>query len=349
VKSRFVLKSRDAAESLYVGHNRALVALAEKNPKIVSCYGDFGPGQVGEVFQKQFPDRIIDVGIAEGHLITSAAGLADAGFIPFTHCHALFALGRGYNQIRQNIAYDNRNAKVVLCNAGVAWGGIGPSHLSVEDMAALRAVPNLVFLSPADAVAAEKATIAAAEYNGPVILRLPSVLDKHPLLYSPELKFEIGKAICLQDGADATILATGIMVALALAAAEALAAKDGIHVRVLDVHTIKPLDARAVLSAARETGALVTVEDGNILGGLGGAVAELTAEKWPVRVRRVGVKDEFGESGTPASILEYCGLTVSAIQNAVREVVKAKSGTSTAKKAKPAAAKKRKAPPKRGR
>jgi transketolase len=333
VNTRFLRKTRDGSENMYAAHNRALIALAEKNPKIVSCYGDFPPGQVGEVFQKQFPDRIIDVGIAEGHLITSAAGLADAGFIPFTHCHALFALGRGYNQIRHNVAYDNRNVKVVLCNAGVAWGGIGPSHLAIEDLAALRAIPNLVILSPSDPVSTEKATLAAAEYAGPVILRLSAVGSAYPILYTQDLQYVIGKALCVHEGRDVAILATGIMVNDALTVAEKLE-KDGIGVRVLDVHTIKPLDERAILAAARETGAIVTVEDHSVLGGLGGAVSELTAEKCPVLIRRVGVLDAFGESGTAEQIKEYCGLTPAAIQKAVRAVLKAKNGSAATKKRK---------------
>ncbi len=336
MRTRFLRTPRDGSENMYAAHNRALIALAEKNPKVVSCYGDFAPGQVGEVFQKQFPDRYIDVGIAEGHLITSAAGLADAGFIPFTHAHALFAPGRGYNQIRHNVAYDNRNVKVVLCNAGVAWGEIGPSHLSIEDFAALRAVPNLTILSPSDPVTAEKATLAAAEHVGPVILRLPAMGGVYPVLYTQDLQYEIGKAICVHDGKDVTILATGIMVSDALTVAEKLE-NEGIGVRVLDVHTIKPLDERAILAAARETGAIVTVEDHNVLGGLGGAVSELTAEKCPVQVKRVGVQDEFGESGTAEQIKAYCGLTPAAIQRAVRAVLKAKKG-------KGPAAKKRKSP-----
>ncbi len=329
--SRFLRSTYDVRESMYAGHNRALIALAEQNPKIVSCYGDFPPGQAGEVFSKKFPDRMIDVGIAEGHLITSAAGLADAGFIPFTHCHALFALGRGYNQIRHNVAYDNRNVKVVLLNAGVAWGQIGPSHLCVEDFAALRAVPNLVLLSPADAMAAEKATYAAAAYPGPVILRLTGVGNNYPVVYTPELKYQIGKAITLQDGDDVTIVATGIMVQMALQAVERLA-KEGIAARLLDMHTIKPLDEAAIVKAARETGALVTVEDHNVLGGLGGAVAEVTSAKCPVPIKRVGVNDNFGESGSAEEILAYCGLTPAAIVKAARALVKAKPKAKTAKR-----------------
>jgi len=325
VKTTYLREKRDTNENMYSAHNRALIELARKNKKIVSCYADFPPGEVAEVFQNEFPDRIIDVGIAEGHLITSAAGLADAGLIPFTHCHALFALGRGYNQIRQNVAYDNRNVKIVLCNSGVIWGGIGPSHLAIEDLAALRAIPNLVILSPSDAVSTEKATFAAADYVGPVILRLPSVGATYPTLYKNDLEFKIGKAICLRDGKDITLMATGILVKDALEVSEALE-KKGIRARVLDIHTIKPLDEKAILAAAKETGAIVTVEDANILGGLGGAIAELTSERYPVPIRRVGVKDQFGESGTSEEIKECYGLTPAMIKKAVHHARKAKRG-----------------------
>jgi len=324
VKTPHLRATRDVAENLYAAHNRALVALARKDLRIVSCYGDFGPGDVGGAFAKECPDRIMDVGIAEGHLITSAAGLANAGFVPFVHCHGIFGLGRAYNQIRQNIAYDTRNVKIVLCNCGVIWGILGPSHQVIEDFAALRAIPKLVILSPADAVSSEKATYAAAEHPGPVVMRLPSTGDAFPTLYTSDLEYRIGKAICVREGTDATILATGILVHDALTVAEELE-RAGLSIRVLDVHTIKPLDEGAVLQAARETGALVTVEDATIVGGLGGAVAELTAERHPVFVRRVGVKDRFGESGKPAEVKEVCELTAPFIRQAVEEAVEAKA------------------------
>jgi transketolase len=324
VKTPHLRATRDVAENLYAAHNRALVALARKDPRIVSCYGDFGPGDVGGVFAKECPDRIMDVGIAEGHLITSAAGLANAGFVPFVHCHGIFGLGRAYNQIRQNIAYDARNVKIVLCNCGVIWGILGPSHQVIEDFAALRAIPKLVIVSPADAVSSEKATCSAAEHPGPVVMRLPSTGDTFPTLYTSDLEYRIGKAICVREGTDATILATGILVHDALTVAEELE-RTGLSIRVLDVHTIKPLDEGAVLQAARETGALVTVEDATIVGGLGGAVAELTAERHPVFVRRVGVKDRFGESGKPAEVKEVCELTAPFIRQAVEEALEAKA------------------------
>jgi len=322
VKTTYLRAVRDVQESLYAAHNHALVELAECNDRIVSCYADFPGGEVASVYKEKFPDRYIDVGIAEGHLITSAAGLADAGFIPFTHCHTLFALGRGYNQIRQNVAYDNRNVKIVLCTSGVIWGAIGPSHHSVEDIAALRAVPNLVILSPADAVSAEKATHAAAAYPGPIVLRLPPGV--FPAVYTDDLTYEIGKSLCLSEGTDATIIATGTLVHDALLAAEALE-KEKIYARVLDMHTIKPLDEAAVLSAAGDTGAIVTAEDATVIGGLGGAVAELVSEKSPAVVRRIGVNDQFGDSGTAEELKETFGLTEVSICKAVREALAGKA------------------------
>jgi transketolase len=201
---------------------------------------------------------------------------------------------------------------------------MGPSHQVLEDLAALRAVPKLTILSPADAVSCEKATYAAAEHPGPVILRLPSTGDTFPTLYTNDLEYRIGKAICVREGRDATILATGILVSDALAVAEELE-QAGVSIRVVDVHTIKPLDEDAILQAARETGALVTVEDATILGGLGGAVAELTAERCPVLVRRVGVKDRFGESGTSAQVRAVCEITAPFIRQAVEEILRAKA------------------------
>jgi transketolase len=305
---------------MYGAHNRALIALARENEKIVSCYADFPAGEVGEFFQTHFPDRYIDVGIAEGHLITAAAGLSDAGFIPFTHCHTLFALGRGYNQIRQNVAYDNRNVKIVLCNSGVIWGGIGPSHHSVEDIAALRAIPNLVILSPADSVSSEKATLAAAEYKGPVIIRFPFVAGTYPTIYTNDLPYDIGKSITLCDGNDAAILVTGTLANDAIKASEELK-KKGIRARVLDIHTIKPIDEDAILQAARDTGAIVTVEDASILGGLGGAVSELVVENYPVAIKRVGVRDQFGESGKSEELKAHYCLNASSICTAVQEAI----------------------------
>lgn len=324
MKTPYLREKRDVAENLYAAHNRALIVLARRDPRIVACYGDYPAGEAGEIFAKECPDRVLDVGIAEGHLITSAAGLASAGFIPFTHCYGIFGLGRAYNQIRHNVAYDERNVKIVFSHCGVIWGNLGPSHQVVEDIAALRAVPKLIILSPADAVSAEKATYAAAEHVGPVVLRLPTIGEAHSTIYTSDLDYRIGKAICLRDGKDATILATGILVGDALSVAEEME-QTGVSVRVLDVHTIKPLDEEAVIDAARETGALITVEDANILGGLGAAVAEVTSERCPVFVRRVGIRDRFGDSGTAAQVKAECQLTPPFIRQAVKEALTAKA------------------------
>ncbi len=323
MKPQYLREMRDEYESMYSAHNRALIQLARRDNRVITCYGDFPAGEAGEIFQKEFPDRIIDVGIAEGHLITSAAGLSNAGFIPFTHCHCLFALGLGYNQIRHHVAYDKRNVKIVLCNSGIIWGDIGPSHLAVEDLPALRAIPNLTILSPSDSISTEKATIAAAQYVGPVIIRLPFINATYPTIYQNDFIYEIGKAFPLHKGNDVAIIATGILVSEALAVAEEFE-HDSIQVRVLDMQTIKPLDEEAVIMAARETEAIVTVEDGSILGGLGGAVAELISETHPVPMRRIGIKDQFGESGKGEEIKEHYALSAKCIAYAVREVLRAK-------------------------
>ena len=315
--------NRDEKDTLYAAHNKALIDLARENDKLVVCYADFPPGQAGEVFRSEYPDRIIDVGIAEAHLITSAAGLADSGFVPFTHCHGLFALGRGFNQIRQNVAYDNRNVKIVFCNSGALWGDIGPSHVSVEDISALRAVPNLVILSPSDPVSAEKAVIAAAGHLGPVIIRLTHVATPHPKIYGDDLDFQIGSAYLLKDGSDVAILSTGVLLSEALKAAELLG-KEGVSASVIDVPTLKPMDEGAIVEAARKTGALVTVEDGSVIGGLGGAVAEIVTEKHPAPVLRVGMKDLFGESGKPDEIKEYYGLKAGNIVEAAKKALAVK-------------------------
>ncbi|MBW1960930.1 MAG: transketolase family protein [Deltaproteobacteria bacterium] len=323
MKPNYLRATRDLKENIYQAHCRALIELAQENERIVICYADFPSVEAGEFFKEHCPDRYIDVGIAEGHLITAAAGLSNSGFIPFTHCHTLFALGRGYNQIRQNVAYDRNNVKIILCNSGVIWGGIGPSHHSVEDIAALRAVPNLVILSPADAVSTGKTTRAAVEYEGPVVIRLPFIGETYPTIYTEELKYEIGKSLLLRHGTDVAILAVGSLVNDALEASEMLE-DSGIFASVLDIHTIKPIDEEAIVSAATQTGAVVTVEDASIIGGLGGAVAELLSDKWPVPVKRIGVNDSFGESGKSKELKEHYKLTSSSICAAAKAAIAAK-------------------------
>lgn len=322
MKRNYVLESPGEMKAMYAAYNEAMVELSRKNGNIVLLYGDFPRGAAGELFEKEYPDRIYDVGIAEANLITTAAGMAGAGKLPFTHCHSIFAVGRAYNQIRQNVAFDKLNVKIVLCNSGMLWAFMGGSHQIIEEIAALRSIPNLVLVSPADQVETRKATRAIAEYVGPVALRLAN--PPVPTVYKEDLPFKLGKAAEVVDGKDITIIATGICVADALTATNTLA-KEGIKARLLDMHTLKPLDEDAILKAARETGAIVTVEDGTILGGLGGAVAEVVAESYPVPVKRVGIKDRFGQSGTIEELKAEYEISAPHIAQAVREVIKKKN------------------------
>jgi transketolase len=321
MKRDYVTGSPGEMKTQYEAHNRALLELGKDDGDIVLLYGDFPRGAAGEFFQKEHPDRIYDVGIAEANLITTAAGLAAAGKIPFTHCHGIFAVGRAYNQIRQNVAYDKLNVKIVLCNSGMLWSFMGGSHQIVEEIAALRAVPNLVIVSPADPTETMKATKAAAGHIGPVALRLAN--PPVPTIYKQELPFELGKAVTVVDGEDATLISTGIMLSDSLAAADMLA-QEGIKVRLLDMHTLKPLDEASIIKAAKETGAIVTVEDSSILGGLGGAVAEVVVENLSIPLKRVGIKDRFGQSGTIEELKAEYGITAHDIATAVRDVIKRK-------------------------
>jgi transketolase len=321
MKRNYVREPLGEMRTMYEAYNEAMLELAEKNSSMVVLYADFPKGRVGELFQRDYPERIYDFGIAEANMLTIAAGLAKAGRIPFTHCHSIFAVGMGYNQIRQNIAFDGYNVKIVLCNSGMLWAFMGGSHQTVEEIAALRVIPNLVLVSPADPVETKKATKAAAEYAGPVAIRLsnPAVST----IYREEYPFELGKAVTLMDGEDATIISTGIMLAESLEAADILA-KEGINVRLLDMHTLKPIDEQSIIRASKETGAIVTVEDSSIIGGLGGAVAEVIVENFLVPARRVGIRDRFGQSGTIEELKVEYEISVHHIAKAVRELIEKK-------------------------
>lgn len=321
MKRKYVMEPLGEMKTMYEAYNDAMVELGKKESDIVLLYGDFPRGAAGELFQQEYPDRIYDVGIAEANLITTAAGLAGAGKVPFTHCHSIFAVGRAYNQIRQNVAFDKFNVKIILCNSGMLWVFMGGSHQIIEEIAALRAIPNLVLISPADQIETMKATKAAAEYVGPVAIRLAN--PPVPTVYKQEFPFELGKAVTLVDGEDATIISTGLMLSDSLAATDVLA-KEGINVRLLDMHTLKPIDEGSIIKAAKETGAIVTVEDSSIIGGLGGAVAEVVVENSLVPVKRIGIKDRFGQSGTVEELKAEYEITSNDVVKAVREVIKKK-------------------------
>ncbi len=308
-------------KSMYKGYNEALIELARANSDIVVLYADFPQDEVGPVFKREYPDRIYNLGIAEADMMTVAAGLAEAGKIPFTHCHSIFAVGRAFNQIRQ-IAFDRLNVKMILCNTGMFWTFMGGSHQIIEDIASLRAVPDLVLISPSDSIEAKKAAVAAAKHVGPVAIRLAE--PRVPVLFRDDYRFEIGKATILREGKDVAIISTGIMVRSSLEAATILE-NEGIDSRVINISTIKPLDERAIENAAKETGAIVTAEDSNILGGLGGAVAEVVSENYPVPIRRVGVRDRFGQTGSMDELAAEYNMSSADIVKAAKEVIKKKS------------------------
>ncbi|TYO94817.1 transketolase family protein [Desulfallas thermosapovorans] len=303
-------------------YGAALVELGRKNPGVVVLDADLSKSTKTHDFNKNFPERFFNVGIAEQNMMGTAAGLAAAGKIAFASTFAVFATGRVYDQIRNSIAYPRLNVKIGATHAGITVGEDGASHQAVEDIAMMRCLPNMTVFVPADAVETRAAVLAAAEIDGPVYLRLGR--SGVPVLHDENnFTFEPGRAITMRQGQDAAIIACGIMVHAALEAAEVLAGR-GISVQVLDMHTIKPLDVDAVVEAARATGAVVTAEEHTINGGLGGAVAEVLVENYPVPMRRVGVRDTFGESGKPRELLEKYGLTATDLVRAVQEVLQCK-------------------------
>ena len=259
------------------------------------------------VFKKKFPERFFDCGIAEGNMMSVAAGIATTGKTVFASSFAMFAAGRAFEQIRNSIGYPHLNVKIGATHAGITVGEDGATHQCLEDIALMRSIPGMVIVNPADAVEARAAVKAAIEYNGPMYLRFGR-LAVEVFNDADTYKFELGKGVCLKDGTDVTIVATGLMVGMAMDAAKALEEK-GISARVINIHTIKPLDKDIILKAAAETGAIVTAEEHNVLGGLGSAVAETVCEGCPVPVVKLGVNDAFGHSGKVPPLLQMYGLT----------------------------------------
>lgn len=303
------------------GYGKALVKIGAEQQNVVVMDADLAKSTKSYEFCKHYPERFFNMGIAEQSLMGTAAGLAASGKTVFASTFAIFATGRAFEQIRNSIAYPKLNVKIAASHAGLTVGEDGASHQAIVDISILRSLPNMTVIAPADGVEAEKAVLAAAQYEGPVYLRLGR--SAVPVIYDEEHEFKIGKASQLREGHDVTIIACGIMVVESLKAADELVG-EGIAVRVVNMATIKPLDQDAVLQAARETGAIVTVEEHSIIGGLGSAVAEVLVENEPVPMERVGVKDTFGESGKPQELLEKYGLTVKDIKAAVYKVMKRK-------------------------
>ncbi len=301
-------------------YGSALAELGKEADDLVVLDADLAAATKTGIFQKAFPDRHIDCGIAESNMMGITAGLASAGKVPFVSSFAMFAAGRAFEQVRNSIGYPHLNVKIGATHAGLSVGEDGATHQCNEDLALMRVIPGMTVISPLDDVEARAAVRAAYALDGPVYLRfgrlaVPVINDR------ADYKFEIGKGVTLRDGADLTILATGLCVSQALRAAESLKA-DGIDAGVINIHTIKPLDAELVVKAAGKTGNMVTVEEHSILGGLGSAVAEVLAEQCPVRMLRIGVQDVFGESGPAVQLLEKYGLDAGGIYNKVTAFMK---------------------------
>ncbi len=297
-------------------YGNALVELGKEVDNLVVLDADLAEATKTGTFKKAFPDRHIDCGIAECNMMGIAAGIAATGKVPFVSSFAMFAAGRAFEQVRNSVGYPHLNVKIGATHAGISVGEDGASHQCNEDIALMRVIPGMVVINPSDDIEAKAAVKAAYEHEGPVYLRFgrlaAPVINDHS-----DYKFEIGKGVTLRDGKDITLVATGLCVSGALEAAEKLAA-DGVDARVINIHTIKPLDEELIIKAAQETGKIVTIEEHSVIGGLGGAVAELLSEKCPTKMLPIGVEDTFGESGPAVQLLEKYGLDAAGIYNKVK-------------------------------
>lgn len=303
-------------------YGKALAALANTNENVVVLDADLSKSTKTADFKAVAPERFFNMGIAEGNMMGVAAGLSTCGKVPFVSTFAMFAAGRAFEQIRNSICYPKLNVKVCATHAGLTVGEDGASHQAIEDISLMRSVPNMVVINPADDIETEAAIKAVAEMEGPCYVRLGRMAVSR-VNDEANYNFVIGKGITLAEGNDVAIIATGIMVEAVLEAKEELA-KEGINARVINIHTIKPIDEELIIKAAKETGVIVTAEEHSVIGGLGSAVAEVVSENCPVPVLRVGVKDTFGESGKPNELLEKYGLTSNDIVNKVKEVIRLK-------------------------
>ncbi|MDK2878158.1 MAG: transketolase [Thermoanaerobacteraceae bacterium] len=298
-------------------YGQALAELGEEIKDIVVLDADLSKSTKTSVFAKKFPERFFNMGIAEQNLMGTAAGLATCGKIPFASTFAIFAAGRAFEQVRNSICYPQLNVKIAATHAGITVGEDGATHQSIEDIALMRAIPHMTVINPADAEETKQAVRAAALHKGPVYLRF----GRHPVetIFDENYKFEIGKGVILKEGKDVAIIATGVMVGEALKAAKILAG-EGINAMVVNISTIKPIDKEVILKAAG-CGAIVTAEEHNIIGGLGSAVAEVLAEEKPTPIKRIGIADEFGQSGNPDELLKIYHLTAEDIAKAAKELI----------------------------
>ena len=289
---------------------KALVELGKENENVVVLTADLAGATKTSLFEKEFPDRFINVGIAEQNMIGISAGLATTGKIPFASTFAMFAAGRAYDQIRNSVAYPKLNVKICGTHAGVTVGEDGATHQMLEDLSLMRSIPNMTVLCTSDEVQTRWAIKEMAKIDGPVYIRLARVAT--PVIYDENQKFEIGKMVQIGDGTDATVFATGVEVAEALKAKEELE-KENINIRVVDVHTIKPIDEDMIVKCAKETKRLISIEDHTVIGGLGSAISEVLTSKYPAKLERIGINDEFGKSGNAEELLEFYGLSAEMI------------------------------------
>ena len=300
-------------------YGKALAALGEEHPDLVVLDADLAGATKTATFQKAFPDRHFDCGIAEANMVCVAAGLSTTGLVPFASSFAMFAAGRAFEQVRNSVGYPHLNVKIGATHGGLSVGEDGASHQCCEDFALMRSIPGMVVMSPADDVEARAMVKAAYEYVGPVYMRFGRAAV--PVIHEEDYKFEIGKGEVLQDGRDVAIIANGLMVAEALEAAETLKA-EGIEAMVINMATIKPLDNELVLSAAKKCGKVITCEEHSVIGGLGEAVCSLLSENLPTPVKRIGVEDIFGRSGTAKEVLDAYGLNAAHIVSAAEAFCK---------------------------
>lgn len=304
------------------GFGRGLLEAGKRDKNVVAACADLTDSTQISLFRDEFPERFIEIGVAEQNLVTVGSGLAAMGKIPFVSSYAAFSPGRNWEQIRTTVCLNDRPVKIIGAHSGLYTGKDGATHQMLEDIALMRVLPNMVVIAPCDSLEAEKAALAMAVDKRPNYMRLAR--EALPVITTAKTPFEIGPAYVFESGEDVTIIATGTMTHPALVAAKKLF-EDGIDAEVIHVPTIKPLDDKTILKSVRKTGAIVTVEEGQIAGGLGGAVAELLGEEYPAPIKRIGMRDHFGESGNPDELLEHFGLDAKHIRLAVHEVIAKKS------------------------
>lgn len=299
------LKLKEDKKATRQSYGEALLELGKNNPNVVVLDADLSAATKTSIFAKEFPNRFFDIGIAEADMVGTAAGLSTCGKIPYASTFAMFAAGRAYDQIRNSICYPKLNVKICATHCGITVGEDGATHQMLEDISMMRTIPNMTVISVSDDTQTKWAVNEISKINGPVYLRLSRLAT--PIVYDENQNFEIGKAIQIGKGIDATIFATGVTVVEALKAKEELE-KNGVHVRVVDIHTIKPIDEEMIIKCAKETKKLISVEDHNVIGGLGSAISEVLSQKYPAKLTILGVKDTFGKSGKAQDLMNYFGI-----------------------------------------